>query len=157
MNPFLTLWTDLLPSFPPFVSGGWKITFLRLPHKFRWASCLVVSDSLQPHELSPSGSSVFVILQARTLEWVAMPFSRDLPNSGIKLGTPALQVDSSPSQPPGKPSGRHVRNFREAEGRWMPSLCSNAAVWIGSLLTYTLAIAELHVLSWHQVGEGRQW
>ena len=35
----------------------------------------VVSDSLQPHELySPLGSSG--ILQARTLEWVAIPVSR---------------------------------------------------------------------------------
>ena len=39
--------------------------------------CSVVSDSLQPHELySLSGSSVHGILQARMLEWVAIPFSR---------------------------------------------------------------------------------
>ena len=39
------------------------------------------------------GSSVHRILQARILEWVAMPSSRDLPNSGIEpvsLMTPAL-------------------------------------------------------------------
>ena len=30
------------------------------------------------------GSSVHGILQARKLEWVAVPFSRDLPNPGIK-------------------------------------------------------------------------
>ena len=28
---------------------------------------------------------------------------RDLPNPGIGLGSPALQVDSLPSEPPGKP------------------------------------------------------
>ena len=40
-------------------------------------SCLVVSDSLRPHGLcSPPGSSVHGILQARILEWVAMPSSR---------------------------------------------------------------------------------
>ena len=39
-------------------------------------SCLV-SDSLWPHGLySPPGSSVHGILQARILEWVAMPSSR---------------------------------------------------------------------------------
>ena len=37
----------------------------------------VVSDPLRPHRLySPQGSSVHVILQARILEWVAIPFSR---------------------------------------------------------------------------------
>ena len=38
----------------------------------------------------------------RILEWVAYPFSRELPNSGIKLGSPALQVDSLPAELPGK-------------------------------------------------------
>ena len=37
-------------------------------------SCSVVFDSLQPH--SPLSSSVHGILQARILEWVAVPFSR---------------------------------------------------------------------------------
>ena len=32
--------------------------------------------TLQPHELSPPGSSVYGILQARIQEWVAIPFSR---------------------------------------------------------------------------------
>ena len=36
----------------------------------------VTSDSLRPHGLSPPGSSVHGILQARILEWVAMPSSR---------------------------------------------------------------------------------
>ena len=37
----------------------------------------VVSDSLQPYWLWPSSSSVHGVLQARLLEWVAMPSSRD--------------------------------------------------------------------------------
>ena len=40
---------------------------------------------------------------SRILEWVAFPFSRDLPNSGIEPGSPALQADSSLSEPPEKP------------------------------------------------------
>ena len=44
------------------------------------------------------------ILQARTLEWVAMPSSRGLPNPRIEPRSPTLQVDSLPSEPPGKPS-----------------------------------------------------
>ena len=36
-------------------------------------------------DCSPPGSSVYGVLQARILEWVAIPFSSDLPNLGIKM------------------------------------------------------------------------
>ena len=36
--------------------------------------------------------TVHGILQARTLEWIAFPFSRDLPNPGIEPRSPALQA-----------------------------------------------------------------
>ena len=39
-------------------------------------TCSVVSDSLQPMDGNPPRSSVHGILQARILEWVAIPFSR---------------------------------------------------------------------------------
>ena len=39
--------------------------------------------------------TVHRIIQARIREWVAIPFSRDLPNPEIELGSPALQADSS--------------------------------------------------------------
>ena len=48
------------------------------------------------------GSSIHRILQARILEWVAIPISRDLPNPESKPRPPALQADSWPSEPPGK-------------------------------------------------------
>ena len=41
--------------------------------------------------------------QVRILEWVAIPFSRDLPNPGIKPGSSALQADPLPSEPPKVP------------------------------------------------------
>ena len=53
----------------------------------------VVSNSLQPMDCSPPGSSVHGILQAGILEWGAMSFSRGLANPGIEptsLGSPAL-------------------------------------------------------------------
>ena len=59
-----------------------------------------VSDSLQPHGLP--GSSVHGILQARILEWVAIPFPRGLPDPGIEPGSPALQTDSLLSESTGK-------------------------------------------------------
>ena len=42
-------------------------------------------------DCSPPGSSVYGVLQARILEWVAIPFSSDLPNLGIEPRSPALQ------------------------------------------------------------------
>jgi len=43
-----------------------------------------------PMDCSPQGSSVHGILQARILEWVAISFSRDLPDPGIIPVSPAL-------------------------------------------------------------------
>ena len=52
---------------------------------------------------SPPDSSVQGILQARILEWVAIPSPEDLPDPGIEPGSLALQGDSLPSEPLGKP------------------------------------------------------
>ena len=41
------------------------------------------------------------ILQARKLGWVAIPFSREIPNPGIEPQSPKLQADSLPSEAPG--------------------------------------------------------
>ena len=52
--------------------------------------CLILCD---PIDCSPPGSSVHGILQARILEWVAMPSSKDLPDPEIEpasLILPAL-------------------------------------------------------------------
>ena len=56
------------------------------------------------------------ILQARILEWFAMPASRDLPNPGIEPRSPALQVDSLPSVPPGKPMNTRVGSLSLLQG-----------------------------------------
>ena len=52
-------------------------------------SCPTLWD---PMDCSLPGFSVRRILQARTLEWVAIFFLGDLPNPGIELGSLALQV-----------------------------------------------------------------
>ena len=62
----------------------------------------VMSNSLQPHGLY----TVHGILQARILEWVAFPFSRGCSHPGIEPRSPALQVDSLPAEPQGKPNIR---------------------------------------------------
>ena len=40
--------------------------------------------------------------------WIGLPFPSpgDLPDSGIKPRSPALQTDSLPAEPPGKPLGQ---------------------------------------------------
>ena len=62
-------------------------------------SCATLCD---PMNGSLPGSSVHKILQAGILEWVAFPTPDDLPHPGIEPGSPALQADSLPSEPPGK-------------------------------------------------------
>ena len=52
--------------------------------------------------------TVHGILQARILEWIAFLFSRDIPNPGIEPRSPALQVDSLPTEPQGKPKNTGV-------------------------------------------------
>jgi len=47
--------------------------------------------------------SVHGILQARILEWVTISFSTDLPDPGIKPGSPTSEADTLTSEPPGKP------------------------------------------------------
>ena len=60
--------------------------------------------------------TVHGILQARMLQWVAFPFSRDLPNPGIKPKSPALQEDALPSEPPGKPKNTGVGSLSLLQG-----------------------------------------
>ena len=74
-------------------------------------------------DCSPPGSSVHGILQARVLEWVAMPSSRGSPNPGIKPGSPSFQADALTSEPPGKPifcPTSFQREWAAFLGAWCP-------------------------------------
>ena len=60
--------------------------------------CSVLSDSLRPHGIySPWNSP------GQKMSGLPFPSPGDIPNPGIKPGSPTLQVDSLPSEPPGKP------------------------------------------------------
>ena len=63
--------------------------------------CLTLCD---PMDRNPPGSFVHGILQARILEWVAMPSSRRSSQSRDWTQSPPLQVDSLQSEPLGNPS-----------------------------------------------------
>ena len=65
--------------------------------------CLTLCD---PVDWSLPDFSVHGILQARILEWVAIPPSGDLPHPGtelMSLASPALAWGSLPLVSPGKP------------------------------------------------------
>ena len=70
----------------------------------------VVSDSFATTwTVAPQGSSIHGIPEAGILEWVATSFSRGVfPTQGTEPESPALQEDSLPSEPPGKPRVRRV-------------------------------------------------
>ena len=63
---------------------------------------------LCPALCSPVDYIVHGILQARILEWVAFPISRGSSQPGIKPRSPALQTDSLPTEPQGKPKNTGV-------------------------------------------------
>ena len=67
------------------------------------SSCLSLCD---PMHCSPPGSHLSMGF-SRQEYWSGLPFPSpgDLPNPGIKLGSSALQADSLPAEPPGKPKG----------------------------------------------------
>ena len=63
-------------------------------------SCPTLCD---PMDSSLPGSSVHGILQARILNWVAIPLSKGSPDPEIEPRSPLLQADSLSSEPLGKP------------------------------------------------------
>ena len=71
-------------------------------------TCIVKVAQSCPTLCDPMDYTVHGILQARILEWVAFPFSRDLPNPGIEPRTSTLQADSLPAGPQGKPKNTGV-------------------------------------------------
>ena len=69
-------------------------------------ACLTLCD---PMDLNLPGSSVHGIIQGRILEQVSISSSGgSSPNPWIEPRSPALQVDSLPSEPPGKPKRIHM-------------------------------------------------
>ena len=94
----------------------------------------VMSDSLWSHELTVHG-----ILQTKILEWVAFPFSRDLPNTGVKSRSPTLQADSLLAEPPGKPKNTGEVSLSLLQGSSWPrnqTCVSCICRWILYQLTY---------------------
>ena len=67
-----------------------------------------------PMDCSLSGSSAHGVLQARSV--LPCPPPRDLPNPGIEPRSPALQADSLPSEPYGKPKNTGAGSLSLLQG-----------------------------------------
>ena len=82
-----------------------------------WAQKLRVSDSLQPRGLQPTG---LLCLWGffRQEYWSELPFPSpgDLPDPRIECRSSALQADSLPSEPPGKPKNTSVGSLCLLQG-----------------------------------------
>ena len=76
-------------------------------------SCLSLCDHM---DCCPPGSSVHGILQARTLEWAAIPSSRGSSWPWDRTRSPSLQVISLQSEPPGKPKNTGVGSLSLLQG-----------------------------------------
>ena len=71
-------------------------------------SCLTLYNTM---DCSLPGFSVHGILQAKILEWVAYSFSRGSSHPGMEPRSPALQVHSLLSEPPGQPKNTGVSSL----------------------------------------------
>ena len=91
-----------------------------------------------PMDYSLPGSSVLGILQARVVEWVAMPSSRGLPHPGIKHRSPTLQADSLPAEPPRKPY-RFGGESSLAHNRWVVVSVSSS-FRLGEKMTLSISV-----------------
>ena len=75
-------------------------------------------ESSQPRDRTQVSQMQLASLQSelpgkpKNTGMVAYPFSRELPDPGIKLGSPALQVDSLPAELPGKPYQIQYQTFK---------------------------------------------
>ena len=84
---------------------GYIDEFLSFFFFFFLTQCSVSSNSFRPHGLTVACQAPLSMGFSRQEYWSGLPFSlsEDLPDSGIELGSPALQVNSLPAELPGKP------------------------------------------------------
>ena len=127
---------DDCPAYRLFISPSLTIPLLSLPHLSKspsvfsnatvtshrkpWStwygyiyiyvlSHLVVSDSLQPQWLLPARLLCpWGVSKQEYWTGLSCPPPGDLPNPGLKPRSPSLQMDSLPSEPPGKPKNTGV-------------------------------------------------
>ena len=92
-------------------------------------------------DCSLPGSSIHGILQARTLEWIAISFSRG--SSWLRDRIQVSQAHSLLSEPPGKQVyiGRYIGIYSRYIGRQLPYFCYYKHQWSEHPLYQTMHIS----------------
>ena len=121
------------------------LKIIYLSHTYYYVKVKVAQSC--PTLCNPMDYIVHVILQARILEWVAFPFSGDLPNSGIELRSPALQVDSLTAEPQEKPKNTGVGSLSLIQ-RIFPTQESNWAFLYCRWILYQLSYEGSSIIMW---------
>ena len=98
-------------------SSGIRIFGNPQPSPGKWKLLSLVWLFVTPWTITHQPPLSLGILQARLLEWVAIPSSRESSHPGLEPKSPALQEDSLLSEPPGKP-----QPYSEAAGKPAPSV-----------------------------------
>ena len=99
--------------------------------------CLVVSHSLRPHELEP----VRLLCPwrfSRQEQWSVLPCPPpgDVPNPWIESRCPALQADSLPDEPPGKPKNTGVGSLALLQGIFLTQKSTRGLLNCRQILYY---------------------
>ena len=109
----------------------------------KWSVKVKVAQ-LCPTLCDPMDYIVHGILQARTLEWVAFPFSRESSQPRIEHRSPALQVDSVPAELSGKPNiCSNTLLICLLFSFWLTSLCITVSMFI-----HLATLTQIHSFLW---------
>ena len=78
--------------------------------------------------------------------WRGLPFPTpgDLPDPGIEPGSPALQANSLPSEPPGKPLGWHRVKQGKIENRLVSTLIFCCTMFINFMYAFIPEYSATH-------------
>ena len=79
----------------------WLDTVCEVPES-ESVSCSVVSNSATPWTVAHQAPLTMEFSRQEYWSGLPCPSPGDLPDPGIKPGSPVLQVDSLPAEPPGK-------------------------------------------------------
>ena len=109
-----------------------------------------MSNSLQPNGLQPTRLLCPCGFSSQGYwSWFPCPPPGNLPNPGIKPRSPALQADSLPTEPPGKPKNTGVGSLSFLQGI-IPAQKSDQGLLHWRWIFYQLSYQESPAKTWKQ-------